>query len=367
MLQGVIKVKIMQGKKVLLTLLITFFGLGGCVDDHAEKVETVRPVRAIQVGDVEPLKGRDFPGRAKAVREVNLAFDVSGKLNKRPVKIGENISKGQLIASLDSRDFRSNVAETRASVKHAYANFNRAKELIKKNFISKSEYDRLNAEARVTGAERDKAVKALADTELKAPFSGYISELYVENFQAVQAKQLVARLVDLSQIEMIIDIPESKISLVPYAEGIKVIFDAFPEHEIPAAVKEIGTEASSTTRTYPVTLIMEQPKNIKILPGMAGKARGRASKDIPDKAKQNKRLQVPVSAVYSPADDNKAYVWLINEATGEVHQQLITLGETLSSGLIVTEGIKTGDWVATAGVHFLREGMKVRIMQDKEQ
>ncbi|NOQ93538.1 MAG: efflux RND transporter periplasmic adaptor subunit, partial [Methylophaga sp.] len=180
----------MQEKKSVLTLilLITFIGLGGCADDQADKVEIIRPVRAIKVGDIELLKGRDFPGRAKAVREVNLAFDVSGTLNKRPVKIGENIAKGQLIASLDSRDFRSNVSEARANVQNAYANFKRAKELITKNFISKTEYDRLNAEARVTSAERDKAVKALSDTELKAPFSGYISELYVENFQAVQAK-----------------------------------------------------------------------------------------------------------------------------------------------------------------------------------
>lgn len=359
----------MQGKNVLVTLflLILFFGLGGCADEQVEKLEIIRPVRAIKVGDAEQLQGREFPGRAKAVREVNLAFDVSGTLNRRPVKVGENITKGQLIAGLDPRDFRSNVTEAAANKDHAQANFKRAKELIKKNFISKSEYDRLNANSRVASAEREKAIKALADTELKAPFSGYISELYVENFQAVQAKQQVARLVDLSQIEMIIDIPESKISLVPYAEEIKVIFDAFSEHEISAAVKEIGTEASSTTRTYPVTLIMDQPKGIKILPGMAGKATGRASKNAPEKLAQNKGLQVPVSAVYSPTDDNKSYVWLINESTGVVHQQQVALGKVSSTGLFITEGIKSGDWIATAGVHFLREGMKVRILKDKEQ
>jgi len=359
----------MQGKKIelMLFLLITLIGLGGCADEQANKVETIRPVRAIKVGDVEQLKGRDFPGRAKAVREVNLAFDVSGTLNKRPVKVGENIAKGQLIASLDSRDFRSNVSEAKANVQNAYANFNRAKELIKKHFISKSEYDRLNAEARITSAERDKAVKALSDTELKAPFSGYISELYVDNFQAVQAKQQVARLVDLSQIEMIIDIPESKISLVPYAEDIKVIFDAFPDNEIKAAVKEIGTEASSTTRTYPVTLIMDQPKDIKILPGMAGKARGKASEKAPNKIVQHKGIQVPVSAVYSPTNDEKSYVWVINESSGLVRRQVVSLGKIVSTGLIITEGLNAGEWVATAGVHFIREGMKVRIMQDKEK
>ena len=92
----------MQRNKVIITLLllIPVFGLTGCADKQSEKVELIRPVRAIKVGDAEQLKRRDFPGRAKAVREVNLAFDVSGTLNKRPVKIGENIATSQLIAIL---------------------------------------------------------------------------------------------------------------------------------------------------------------------------------------------------------------------------------------------------------------------------
>ena len=359
----------MQGKKIilLLTLLITVFGLSGCGEDEPVKVEVPRLVRAIQVGGPQQLKSRNYPGRAKAVHEVNLAFDVRGTLNERPVDVGDNIIPGQLIASLDSRDFRSDVEEAKANVQHAYADFNRAKELIKKKFIAQSEYDQLRAKWRIAAAERDKATKALTDTKIKAPFAGYISELFVENFQSVQAKEKIARLVDISQIEMIIDIPESKISLVPYIKEVKVIFDAFPKQEIIATIKEVGKEASRTTRTYPVTLIMEQPKNIKILPGMSGKAQSSSIDKLASKKIQSIGIQVPISAIYSPADDKKSYAWVINEETGDVRLQVVTLGKVVSSGLVIKEGLKPGDWVATAGVHFIREGMKVRIMQDKEK
>ena len=357
----------MQGKKEIITLglLISILGLTACSEDQAEKPEVIRPVRAIKVTSETQIKGRDFPGRAKATNEVNIAFDVSGTLNQRPVKIGERVSKGQLIASLDPRDFQSTVKEARASLINAQANFNRAKELIKKNFISRQEYDRLYARTMITSAEKEKAVKALADSVMKAPFSGQISELFVENFQSVLAKEQVARLVDLSKIEMIVDVPESVISRVRYAVDIKVVFDAFPGHEVPATIKEIGAEASLTTRTFPVTLIMDQPEDIKILPGMAGKARAKVSDDAPQHKNQNKGIQIPVSAAYSPEEDDKTYVWLINEETGEVHRQLVSLGKVVSSGLVITEGVKPGDWVVTAGVHFLREGQKVKIMQDK--
>ena len=358
----------MQGNKIntWLILIILITGLAACTE-QVEEVATIRLVRALKVGDVKQLKGRIFPGRAKAVDEINLAFDVRGKLNKRPVNVGDNITEGQLIASLDPRDFRSDVEEKRAAYQNARANFKRAKELIEKDFISRVEYDRLNAATRMTRAELDRAVKALSDSELKAPFSGYISELFVENFQAVQAKQKIARLVNIAQIEMIINIPESMISLVPYAENIKIIFDTFPDREIPALVKEVGTEASATTRTYPVTLIIEQPEGIKILPGMAGNVSTKMAEDTPQRTIQNKGIQLPVSAIYSPADDKKSYVWLINEQSGAVHRQVVTLGKMTSTGVVITDGLKPGNWVATAGVHYLREGQKVKIMQNKEQ
>jgi len=354
----------MQGIKLIL--LTSVLALSACAE-KVEEVETVRLVRAIQVGDAKALKGRQFPGRAKAADEINLAFDVRGKLDKRPVKVGDNIAKGQLIASLDSRDFVSTVKEKRAAYQNAKANFNRAKELIKKSFISKAEYDRFNAATRMASASLDKALKAQSDAILKAPFAGYISELYVENFQAVQAKQQIARLVNIAQIEMIINIPESMISLAPNAENIKVVFDTFPKHEIPAQIKEIGKEASRTTRTYPVTLVMEQPKDIKILPGMSGNATGQVKESSAHKTTEAKGIQIPMSASYSPTNDGKSYVWLINSESNTVKQQAVTLGKVSSTGVTVTTGLNSGDWIATAGVHYLHEGQEVKIMQNKGQ
>jgi len=353
--------------KIKLMLIISALALSAC-SEPVEKVELPRLVRSMQVGDVQHLKGRTFPGRAKAVEEINLAFDVRGKLNKRPVKVGDNIKKGQLIASLDPRDFNSTVKEKRAAYLNAKANFNRAKELIKKSFISKAEYDRFNAATRMSSAELDKAIKAQSDAILKAPFSGYISELYAENFQAVQAKQHIARLVNITQIEMIINVPESLISLAPKAKDITIVFDSFPEHKIPAQIKEIGKEASKTTRTYPVTLIVDQPKDIKILPGMSGYATGTVKEDATTKeAVLSKGFFIPLSAIYSPKADGKSYVWLINDKTKTVKQQDVSLGKMTATGVTITAGLNSGDKIATAGVHYLREGQEIRLMPAKEQ
>ncbi|MCZ6895428.1 MAG: efflux RND transporter periplasmic adaptor subunit, partial [Gammaproteobacteria bacterium] len=180
------------------------------------------------------------------------------------------------------------------------------------------------------------------------------------NGHVLHAKQPVIRLVDASRIEMIVSIPETLISVVPRAKNIVVTFDAFPGLELPAQIKEIGTEASEMTRTYPVTLIMEQPAGAKVLPGMAGKA---YSKSPVAAVENDAGLEIPVSAVLTDAADEKTYVWVIDESTLAVQKRAVTPGPLTDRGIKITGGLEPGEWIATAGVHYLKDGQKVRILE----
>jgi RND family efflux transporter MFP subunit len=183
--------------------------------------------------------------------------------------------------------------------------------------------------------------------------------LFVENFQAVQAKQQIARLVDTSKVEMVINIPEVLISLVPQVQKVLVSYDAFPDKDIPAGVNEIGAEASETTRTYPVTLVMEQPEGFTILPGMVGEARADPA-SVP-KTTQRKGIEVPLSAVFSPDESDKRFVWIVDEQANTISRRELVTGEIKSSGLLIEEGLSPDEWIAVAGVHYLREGQTVRL------
>ena len=161
---------------------------------------------------------------------------------------------------------------------------------------------------------------------------------------------------------MIVNIPENLISHADYLKTagkvLRVRFDPFPGREIEAQIKEIGKEASKTTRTYPVTLVMDQPADIKILPGMAGNA---ASTAPPPGIKGQSQIVIPETAVFS-TNENKTYVWIINEKSKKVSKQEVKSGKLLGSGITIREGIEPGEWIATAGVHYLKEGQQVRIL-----
>ncbi len=325
-------------------------------DDATDEQEVIRPIRAVKVLDTEALQGRAFPCRAEAVEEVNAAFEVPGRLIERPVRVGSEVEAGQLLARLDPADFENELAQARARADRAQSLRDRMARARQSGAVA--EQDLTDAQAELDGANAEVAIraKALDDTQLRAPFEGLIASTYVENFQNVQAKQPVVRLLDISSIECVVSLPENLISLVAYAQDIQVTFDAFPQVAIPAAISEIGREASETTRTFPITLVMDQPEEVEILPGMAGRARGRVALPA-DPAGSG--YDVPLNAIFSD-DGQRNLVWVIDEASLTASKREVEKLSASRGGMRV-RGVEAGEWIATTAVHVLREGQKVRV------
>jgi RND family efflux transporter MFP subunit len=349
--------------RIALLIFLPMAFLTGC-EEEVVKEEPVRPVKVFKAGStISGLTGRSFPGLAKANEEVNLGFESGGILIERPVDKGDEVKKGQLLARLDPRDFKNELAAAKAERQRARAYRDRIAEALKSNAVARQ--DLTDAEARLKEAIARAKIKrkALDDSHIYAPYDGVIAFTYFDEFKRVQAKEKVLRLLDISKIKFTVDLPESLISYVPYVTKVWVEYDAFPGRKIPVEIKEVGTEASDTTRTYPVTLIMDQPKDIKILPGMAGKSSGEApgSPHLADR----KGVEIPVAAVFTPDTEKQNYVWVINESTQTVHRKKVTTGKLTIGGIIVEEGLTTGELVVTAGVHLLKEGQKIMTINKK--
>lgn len=362
----------------ITSALLAVLLLAGCTEEVAEQKTVARPIMAVKVADGTILASRQFPGRAKATQEVDLSFRVGGPLITR-ADVGDEFKEVDVVARIDPRHYEVKIEEidgqlsrAKATLTRAQSDYERVVSIYKADpgATSQAEIDRklaqrdqAKADIKSLEASLDSAKDDLSYTYLKAPFDGTIVATYVENFEDVRRKQAVMRLLDTSSIEMIINIPESMISYSPYVENIRVTFDAFPGREIPAKIKEVGTEASATTRTYPVTLIMVQPEDMTILAGMAGKATG--APKIPNVEAEG-GVEIPVSAVFSPEATDKSYVWIIDEQSGTVSRREVTTGELTDRGIRIKSGLNPGEWVATAGVHSLAEGQQVRILDGQE-
>lgn len=367
------------GSRILCVVLPVLI-LSAC-SEKPEKPEVVRPVFAMQLVDAGSILQRSFPGRARAASELNRSFRVSGPLITFPVKVGDKVSQGDILARIDPTDFENvqkslqgQLAREQANQTRAQADFRRVDNVFKTDpgATSEAALDRtrqMRDSAIATVSSVQARVKEASDqlsyTYLKAPFNGVVVETYAENFETVVAGQPILRLLDASQIEFVINVPENLISYAPYVEDVQLTFDAFSDTKIPASISEIGKEASQATRTYPVTLLMQQPEGVNILPGMAGEALIVGS--LPKNSSRS-GTEVPATAVFTAGEMKDSYVWVIDEASNTLSQRKVQIRGMSQFGILIDGEVNVGDWIVTKGVNSLQEGQKVRRLgQEKDR
>lgn len=348
--------------------------ISGCAPEpEAEKAPPLVP--AIRLADAESLTQSAFPGRARAGQEVNLSFRVTGPLIELPADVGDEFQAGDVVARIDPQDYINALGTTtgtlqaaQAQARKAAADHKRIQNIYKEDpgATSQTAIDLARSardSSRAAANSLTSAVQAAQDkvnyTTLKAPFSGVVVETYVENFETVLAKQPVLRLLDPTSIEFVISVPENLISYAPYVDSVVVTFDALPGVGIPATIKEIGREASQATRTYPVTLVMAQPKDAEILPGMAGSAK--VSARLPEDANTT-GMQLPATAIFALEDPEKSYVWVIDATSKTLQSREVETGQLTAYGVTIRSGLSAGEWVVIKGVHSVKEGQTVRIL-----
>ncbi|MGI9325786.1 MAG: efflux RND transporter periplasmic adaptor subunit [Pseudomonadales bacterium] len=345
----------------------------GCSPELEPEAPVTRSVLAVQVADIGHLDGRSFPGQARATREVDLAFRVAGPLVEFPVDVGDSVVQDSVVAQIDPRDFEIAVTRAEGQLDRASGALTRARndyQRLQRVYEddpgatsqtaidrAKADFDTARGNVKSLEATLAAAQDALDDTALRAPFDATVVATYVENFEDVRNKQAIVRMVNMDRIEMIVSIPENLIPQASLIEEVMVVFDAFPETTLKAQIKEIGTEASVATRTYPVTLIMDQPEEVTVLAGMAGTATGSTSSPGGDDGS----LTIPLAATFSADASGNTYVWVINREAGEADRREVTVGQLSNSGVEVLGGLQAGEWVAVAGVNTLRQGQSVRI------
>ncbi len=360
-------------KRPQLALTGTFaicLTLIGCSEPPPmEPVDMVRPVKSFLIESTSNGSTRTFPARIDAGRKAELSFRIPGVLIQLPAKEGDLVQEGQLVAALDPTDPQIVLTDRQAGYDKAKRNFTRAQELIKKGNISKMDYDRLEAEYKSANASLQAARQDLNYTRLTAPFRGRIARRHVENHEEVQAKQPILDLQDTSVLEVKFDVPESLMRGVrkdgeTNREEVKVTasFADIPGMTFPLRFREISTRADDKTQTFLVTYTMPELENALILPGMTATV----SVDMGNYQADDISHNVPASAIVGDYKlDPQA--WVIDQQNMTVQPRPMKVGRLAGEYIEVIEGLNAGDRIVTAGTPFLVEGMKVRLMPQKEQ
>ncbi|MGJ0516562.1 MAG: efflux RND transporter periplasmic adaptor subunit [Methylomicrobium sp.] len=368
--------QIKSGLVIFCILGLALLPACGQNKEPAKVEEPIRPVKLMKIGGSLAGKTRKLPGTVRASDRVDLAFQVSGTVIELPVKEGQMVKKGMLVARLDPRDYETNLrnaegmlAKAEAGLAYAIAEHKRYVNVkaadagaVSDSMVSLKQaaekVERANlqsAKASVTAAKDQ-----LAYTRLTAPFDGIIARKYIDNYQEVQAKQAILSLQNVKDVEVLIDVPELMIAPIRktkprfYAE-----FAADSSRRFDLKVKEFATQADSVTQTYRVVLAMPAPAGIRILPGMTVNVSIEFTEDVA----AGGEILIPAIAVFAD-NAGKAQVWVVDPKTRQVRRRAVTTGDLSGTDLIrIMGGLNANETIAISGVTKLHEGQAVRQLQ----
>jgi RND family efflux transporter MFP subunit len=361
-------------------VVLLLLALAACGQSEEAAVPSLtRPVKTFIVAGGGGNPVRTFPGRVDASQRAELSFRVPGRLQEILVKEGDLVDEGQILARLDPTDYQLVYDDRKATFDNSKRNFERASQLVGDGNISRMDYDRLEANYRTASAALSLAQQDLDYAVLKSPFRGRLAQRKVENFEQVVAKQTVFSLQNTSQLDIIIEVPESVVRMVravgdtersiASSESARAAiafaeFEGHPKEKFALTPKEIATKANDRTQTFRATFTMESPANFTVLPGMTTTVLLDLSHRIV--MESDSVMRVPVRAVQGDSA-LQSRVWILDPDSMTVSARAVVIGRMTGDQVEVTEGLSGGEEIVAVGAPYLAEGMKVSRMVVTEQ
>ncbi len=316
------------------------------------------PIR-VKVAEAEtlvPSSEREFSFISKPFKETELSFRVGGPIDRFEVYAGNFYHRGDIIAEIDSRDFRIRKERAEAVYNQAKAEFERIKVLYEKDNLSASAYEKARADYTSAKTAFETATNELDDTRLIAPFDGYVGEVYIEKFQDVKATQPVVSFIDITQLKIEAYVTQDIALQAEKIKEVGVRFDVCTEEVYSAKVVEVSKSTTRNNLSFLLTALLPN-KQGKWPAGISGKM----LLDFPASSSVA-MVTVPQTALsHRPTEGD--YVWTVDNATRKVSKKKVILGELLPNGKVeVKGGLQAGETVAVSKLRFLSEGTPIEIM-----
>lgn len=343
----------MKLRNIVLLLTAVGFAFTGCKNSNGDEphAEAIKYVKVETISNGVTQNKLTLNGKIKEKSLTSLSFRVGGPLQKLNVKQGDYVRAGQIIAQIDKRDYELQLQTTKAQYTQAESEYKRYKELVERKKIPENTFERVESGYLMAKTAFENAQNQLKDTELKAPFSGYIYEKFTENFQTVGPGQPIVSVIDKSKLEVVVSVSESQLQKVKSdRESFLSVANAGVEN-LPVKLLSVGEKAEGDG-LYEVKFSFENSTDLNVAPGMTAEVTLFC-------AEQGAQLSVASSAVFH--EKNKNYVWVYNTKSSKVEKREIIISLNGAQGrAIVTNGLNNGDQVVTAGVHYLINGQEVK-------
>ncbi|MDB6146647.1 MAG: Efflux transporter periplasmic adaptor subunit [Spartobacteria bacterium] len=315
-----------------------------------------------------PVKEEDWAptlpavGSISAVQGAMVAAELSGVVSQVEFQNGGVAKKGDVLVRLETSSEGAQLRTAEADLELARANRDRARDLVARKVISKSELDSAESGFGQKQGIVDNMRSMIGKKEVHAPFDGQLGIRQVNVGQMINAGQQVVALTALDPVFVDFALPQQELSKLSDGLEVQVQTDAVPGRQFKGKLTAINSMVDAITRNVSLQATLDNHDHA-LRPGMFAKA----EIILPEK---QKTLVVPGSAVsYAPYGDS---VYVIEKKkdpkTGKesqtIRQQVVRVGEARGDFVAIIKGLQKDQTVVSSGVFKLRNGMAVTINND---
>ncbi|MFA5684019.1 MAG: efflux RND transporter periplasmic adaptor subunit [Lysobacteraceae bacterium] len=348
-------------RAVCLALLLSLL-LAGCgqpppsadasatTDDKAQPGQKKKPPVPVEVATVQRRSmSASYSGTAalQATQEAMVVAKTSGVLLRLSAEEGDRVRAGQVLARIDPERVRLEVARHEATLRKLEAELARSKELFARKLIAADAHERIRFDVATQKAAYDLSRLELSYTDVTAPFDGVIAERLVREGNLIALNQPMFRLVDGSQLEAVLNVPERESATLRDGLPVRLAVDALPGAQFAGVIDRISPVIDAATGTFRVTARFSDGDG-RLKPGMFGRI-------AVVYAEHDDSLAIPRQALLDEGADPA--VFLVRD--GVVARTAVQLGHVNGEFAEVRGGLAEGDQVVTLGKVAVREGSRV--------
>jgi RND family efflux transporter MFP subunit len=319
-----------------------------------EAIQTVKTDTVTRAGELTVMQ---FPGKVEAAKDIDMAFRVSGTIQRIYVKDGQKVAAGQLLAALDPTDYQVQLDATEAEYTQVKADAERVMALYADGGTTPQMNDKAVYGLKQITAKYQHHKDQLAYTKLYAPFAGSVQKHLFEEHETVGAGMPVISMVSAGTPEVEINLPAAEYIRRDKFTEFSCTFDIYPGITFPLHLISITPKANAN-QLYTMRLQLEKGDAPLPSPGMNTMVTIRSAES------EGQELTVKTGALLQ--EDGRSYVYIYNkvegQAQGTLHREAVEVVRLLSNGraLIRCQALQAGAVIAGSGVHHLSEGQTVR-------
>lgn len=341
----------MKSRTALFLTVVSLFIIVACDDapDNGANDERGGGITKVVTARIElqPLVDEiQALGTANANESVEIRSRVVSLVERIAFVEGQVVKAGDLLIELESSEIVAGLALAEASLSESLSLYNRNKALSDTQAISASSLEQLLAQVKVNEALVVAAKARLANTRIRAPFSGRIGLRRVSPGSFVNTSTVITTLDDISRIKLDFSVPETFMTVV--SEGMKILARSivFPDRVFEGTISSVDTRLDPVSRAVQVRAIISNTDGA-LKPGMF------MTVDL--QRDRGDVLVAPEQAIVP--EGTTQYVFVV--ADGVVDKRVVILGRRIPGFVVIREGLTAGESVVTEGTGKVRQGSRV--------